>query len=232
VVELRSGAGSIPASCRISQTVEAATFTPSTSSSPCTRRYPYPGLSRTSRSTRERTERTVRGRPGRRGRDRQACRRASMSRCQRSTVSGCTTRCRRLSTFLGSRRSSAASNARSAGVNRALSGPSCRCRTRSWWRSEDLRVLVPAAHRQQPQQREQVRHTEVGQSQQHGPSPCHSLPRHMSPPSAAAAYTIVPPVQRLQPAWMRFSAGARAVREHRGPVSPIPGTVVIYRLLC
>src|SRR5271165_499591 len=28
VVELRSGAGSIPASCRISQTVEAATFTP------------------------------------------------------------------------------------------------------------------------------------------------------------------------------------------------------------
>ena len=31
--------------------------------------------------------------------------------------------------------SSAASSARSAGVNRALSGPSCRCRTRSWWRS-------------------------------------------------------------------------------------------------
>jgi hypothetical protein len=28
VVELRSGAGTIPASCRISQTVEAATFTP------------------------------------------------------------------------------------------------------------------------------------------------------------------------------------------------------------
>jgi hypothetical protein len=39
VAEPRSGAGSIPASCRISQTVEAATFIPSTSSSPCTRRY-------------------------------------------------------------------------------------------------------------------------------------------------------------------------------------------------
>ena len=37
VVELRSGAGSIPVSCRISQTVEAATYTPSTSNSPCSR---------------------------------------------------------------------------------------------------------------------------------------------------------------------------------------------------
>ena len=64
VAELRSGAGSIPASCRISQTVEAATFTPSTSSSPCTRRYPHAGFSRTRRSTRTRIERTVRGRPG------------------------------------------------------------------------------------------------------------------------------------------------------------------------
>jgi hypothetical protein len=78
-----------PVSC--SPAIRASCFTPSTSSSPCTRRYPHPGLSRTSRSTRARTERTVRGRPGRRGRDRQACRRASMSRCQRSTVSGCTT---------------------------------------------------------------------------------------------------------------------------------------------
>ena len=41
---------------------------------------------------------------------------------------------------------------------------------------EDLRVFVPAAHRQQPQQREHVRHTEIGQSQQHGRSPCHSVP--------------------------------------------------------
>jgi hypothetical protein len=41
---------------------------------------------------------------------------------------------------------------------------------------EDLCVFVPAAHRQQPQQREDVRHTEVGQSQEHGRSPCHSVP--------------------------------------------------------
>jgi hypothetical protein len=131
VVELRSGAGSIPASCRISQTVEAATFTPSTSSSPCTRRYPHPGFSRTSRNTRTRIERTVRGRPGCRGRDRRARRRATTSRCQRSTVSGRTTKCSLSSTPLGSRYSSAASNARSPGVNRTLSGPSCRCRTES-----------------------------------------------------------------------------------------------------
>lgn len=38
VLEVRSGAGSIPASRRISQTVEAATFTPGTSSSPWRRR--------------------------------------------------------------------------------------------------------------------------------------------------------------------------------------------------
>jgi hypothetical protein len=38
VVAARSGAGSMLASRRISQTVDAATFTPSVSSSPCTRR--------------------------------------------------------------------------------------------------------------------------------------------------------------------------------------------------
>jgi hypothetical protein len=41
VVLVRCGAGSIPASLRISQTVEAATVTPRTSSSPWIRRYPY-----------------------------------------------------------------------------------------------------------------------------------------------------------------------------------------------
>jgi len=73
--------------------------------------------------------------PGAGGRDRRAYRRAATSRCQRSTVSGRTTRCSLLSTSLGSRCSSAASNARSPGVNRTLSGPGCRCRTESWWRS-------------------------------------------------------------------------------------------------
>src|SRR5262249_2558766 len=38
VVPARSGAGSIPASRRISHTVDAATFTPRVSSSPCTLR--------------------------------------------------------------------------------------------------------------------------------------------------------------------------------------------------
>jgi len=65
VLEARSGAGSIPASFKISHTVDTATFTPSTSSSPWMRRYPQLGFSRARRSTRLRTERTVRGRPGR-----------------------------------------------------------------------------------------------------------------------------------------------------------------------
>ncbi|MGW7596262.1 hypothetical protein [Streptomyces rubiginosohelvolus] len=33
--------------------------------------------------------------------------------------------------------------------------------------SQDLRILVPVAHRQQTQQRERVGHAQVGQSQQH-----------------------------------------------------------------
>ena len=55
---------------------------------------------------------------GGRGRDRRACRRPIESRCQRSTVSGRTSRCSLLSRSLGSRCSSAASNARSTLVNR------------------------------------------------------------------------------------------------------------------
>ena len=39
-VELRSGAGSIPASSGISQTVGSGDLYPGTSSSPCARRYP------------------------------------------------------------------------------------------------------------------------------------------------------------------------------------------------
>jgi hypothetical protein len=45
--EVRLGAGSMPASWRISQTVEATTVTPRTRSSPWMRRYPqelFPGL--------------------------------------------------------------------------------------------------------------------------------------------------------------------------------------------
>jgi hypothetical protein len=70
-------------------------------------------------------------RPGRAGRDRRACRRASISRCLRSTVFGRTTRRSRLSTSLGSPCSSAPPATPGQRVNRTVSGPSCRCRTRS-----------------------------------------------------------------------------------------------------
>ncbi|MER5697680.1 hypothetical protein ACWDBO_50555 [Streptomyces mirabilis] len=64
VLEERSGAGSTPLSVKISHSVEAATFTPRTSGSPWTRRYPRLGFSRARRNTRARTGRTVRGRAG------------------------------------------------------------------------------------------------------------------------------------------------------------------------
>ena len=68
VVDARSGAGSTPSRLRISQTVDGATLMPRVASSPCTRRYPQDGFSRTRRRTRARMERTVGGRPGRFGR--------------------------------------------------------------------------------------------------------------------------------------------------------------------
>jgi hypothetical protein len=66
---LRSVAGSMPASLRISQTVDAATVIPRMSSSPWMRRYPHELFSRARRSTRTRIDRTVRGRPARFGRE-------------------------------------------------------------------------------------------------------------------------------------------------------------------
>jgi hypothetical protein len=69
VCEVRCGAGSIPASRRISQTVDAATFTPNTSSSPWMRRYPQESFSWARRSTKMRMDRAVRGRPARLGRE-------------------------------------------------------------------------------------------------------------------------------------------------------------------
>ena len=176
VVELRSGAGSIPASCRIFQTVEAATFTPSTSSSPCTRRYPHPGFSRNSRNTRTRIERSVRGRPGRRGRDRWACRRATISRCQRSSIRVH----HQVQSLEHVPREPVHQRRQQRPITQVELHP---VRTELPLQDqelvaqrEDLCVFVPAAHRQQPQQREHVRHTEIGQSQQHGRSPCHSIP--------------------------------------------------------
>jgi hypothetical protein len=129
VPQARSGAGSMPASFRISHTVEAATFTPSTNSSPCTRRYPQPGFSRTIRSTNTRMERTVRGRPGRFGLDLAACRPAIRSRCQRNTVSGRTSKRNRRNASGLNRCTIAANRTRSGRVNRTFLPPIWRAST-------------------------------------------------------------------------------------------------------
>ncbi|SRR6266496_4861128 len=92
------GAGSIPASWRISQTVEAVTETPCTSSSLWILRYPHEVFSRARRGTSRRIDRMVGGRPACLGPEILACRWVIRSRCQRSTVSGRTSRRRLRST--------------------------------------------------------------------------------------------------------------------------------------
>jgi hypothetical protein len=72
------------------------------------------------RRTRTRIDRMVRGRPGRFGRDILAWRRRSRSRCQRRIVSGRTSRRSLCRVWSGRRCRSAASDMRSAGVNRGL----------------------------------------------------------------------------------------------------------------
>jgi hypothetical protein len=61
---VRRGAGSIPASCRICRTVEAAIGWPSLTSSPYTRRCPHVGFSVAMRITSLRIAAAVDGRPG------------------------------------------------------------------------------------------------------------------------------------------------------------------------
>ena len=61
-----AGRGSIPASCRICQTVDAAIWWPSLTSSPCTRRWPHAGFCVAMRITSVRIVAAVDGRPGRR----------------------------------------------------------------------------------------------------------------------------------------------------------------------
>ncbi len=131
---VRSGAGSMPASLSISQTVDAATLIPRTSSSPWMRRYPHELFSRARRSTSARTDRTVGGRPARLGRGMRAWCVAIRSRCQRRMVSGRTSSRIWRSTVRGSRWGSAARKARSAGVNRTFWPRSCRSRIITWWR--------------------------------------------------------------------------------------------------
>ena len=60
----RRGAGSMPAACRISHTVDGATERPSFVTSPWMRRYPHSGFSFASRTTRRAMPGTVGGRPG------------------------------------------------------------------------------------------------------------------------------------------------------------------------
>lgn len=62
----RWAAGSTLARCKISHTVQAATFQPRLSSSPWIRRYPHPSFSRARRSTKARSASGLDGRPGRR----------------------------------------------------------------------------------------------------------------------------------------------------------------------
>jgi hypothetical protein len=61
---VRRGAGSMPAACRISHTVDGATATPSFASSPWIRRCPHSGFSFAGRTTRRAMPGTVGGRPG------------------------------------------------------------------------------------------------------------------------------------------------------------------------
>ena len=61
---VRRGAGSIPASCRICHTVQAAIRWPGLMSSPCTRRWPHVGFSAAMPITSLRIAAAVDGRPG------------------------------------------------------------------------------------------------------------------------------------------------------------------------
>jgi hypothetical protein len=106
-----------------------ATVMARVASSPWMRRYSQGGFSRTRRRTRTRMERTVGGRPGRVGFDMFACRCFMRLRCQRRTVSGWTIRRSRRNIPRGRGCSSAARNARSAGVKVTVRGPRWRCGT-------------------------------------------------------------------------------------------------------
>jgi len=85
----RRGAGSMPAACRISQTVDGATVTPSLVSSPWIRRYPHSGFSVARRTTRRAIAGIVGGRPGLRRLFVSYFFAASL-RCQASSVAGVT----------------------------------------------------------------------------------------------------------------------------------------------
>ena len=125
----RSGAGSIPWSCRIRLTVFRAMSWPRFASAPRMRVYPHGGFSTAIRTTRSATSRGVIGRPRRR-RALPSYFRAISLRYQRRIVSGVTM----LATCARIRRPSVwprtASRRRWASVRRSGRGPSCSRRTR------------------------------------------------------------------------------------------------------
>jgi hypothetical protein len=122
-----------------------------------------------------RIDRTVRGRPGRLGRDCSAWRRASRSRCQRRTVSRPDDQVQVREYAPGQL---VQQRCEQGSIARGEPHP---VRTELPLQDRELvaqgeyfGVLVPIAHRQQPQQGERVAHSEIGQSQQHDRSPWHS----------------------------------------------------------
>ena len=118
----RRGAGSMPAACRISHTVDGTTVTPSFVSSPWIRRCPHSGFSFARRTTRRAMPGAVGGRPGLRRLVVPYFLAASL-RCQASSVAGRhgKTSAQRLR---GISRASAASQTRSADSYRTR--PACR----------------------------------------------------------------------------------------------------------
>jgi hypothetical protein len=86
----RRGAGLMPASLRIGQTVDAATVMPGPASSPWIRGIPTTHSPGPAAAPLSATLRCVAGRPERPRRDRRARRRRTMSRCQRKIVPGVT----------------------------------------------------------------------------------------------------------------------------------------------
>jgi hypothetical protein len=136
----------VPLVLRISQTVDAAIFTPRPASSPWILRYPHPGFSRVSRRTRAWMVRRVTGRPVLPLMDRAAQRRRTMSRCQRTIVSGVTSRRSPWRRALGITPSRVANSARSAQSTVVRRG--CRrCRTASWWRRIKISAVFHASSR-------------------------------------------------------------------------------------
>jgi hypothetical protein len=177
VAGLRPGAGSIPASCKISQTVKGGGPLPRARQLAVHPAIPPAGIL-PDQPQHQDANRARGARPAPvPGRDRRAGRRAATSRCQPSTVSGRTTTCTLLSTSLGSR-------CKQRRQQRPITrGEPHRVRTELPLQDpepaaqrQDPRVFVLAAHRQQTQQREHVHHTDTGHSQQHGRSPCHNIP--------------------------------------------------------